>query len=402
MGSPWAVLRTMRVSPWHGYSPTRRFGRRTIMPGGHQPVAVLVGGDAPTRAMLRFLLKDDGCEVIEVAHVGAMASVPADTDVALLVLADGEREEDILAFLVRMRLLSCRPPILVLTHGTGRDLRRRAFAHGVQDVVSLPTSAHDLRERLHAAVGQSTWQNGLRTEVESVRAGGLTLRSSTREVSDGVTWSVRLTRQEAALLKVLMMTPGQLVGSQELLQRIWGESEAGHNNALAVLVRRLRSKLARPGFTHGYVRTVHGRGYVFDARSGQRPAEDASPARGPRVLVVEDDHATAALVAEILQRAGYTVTIGSGAEAPALARTLWPMVILLDLNLPDVHGVEVRRRLRANPRTAGIPVIAFSAGHNLRAHVAAMTADDSLAKPFGIDELLLRVEKWAGPALGHP
>jgi DNA-binding response OmpR family regulator len=169
-----------------------------------------------------------------------------------------------------------------------------------------------------------------------------------------------------------------------------------------VLVRRLRGKLARPGCAHGYVRTVHGRGYVFDARSGQRPTADSSPARGPRVLVVEDDQATAAMVAEILQRAGYTVTISTGVEAPTLARTLWPTVILLDLNLPDVNGVEVRRRLRANPRTAGIPVIAFSAGHNLRAHVAEMTADDYLAKPFGIDELLLRIEKWAGPALGQP
>ena len=373
-----------------------------VQGNGHEPVAVLVGGDAPTRAMLRFLLKDDGCEVIEVAHVGAMASVPADVDVALLVLVDGEREDDLLANLVRLRLLSYRPPILVLTHGTGRDLRRRVFAHGVQDVVSLPTSAHDLRERLRAILGQSTWQSDLRTDVETVRAGGLTLRSSTREVSDGAPWSVRLTRQEAALLRVLMLTPGRLVGYQELLERIWGDREAGHNNALAVLVRRLRSKLARPGFAHGYVRTVHGRGYVFDARSGQRPAEDTRPARGPRVLVVEDDQATAAMVAEILQRAGYTVTISTGAEAPALARTLWPTVILLDLNLPDVHGVEVRRRLRANPRTAGIPVIAFSAGHNLRAHVAEMTADDYLAKPFGIDELLLRIEKWAGPALGHP
>src|SRR5919202_5362575 len=119
MGSPWAVLRTRRVSPWHWYSPTRRFGRRTIMPGGHQPVAVLVGGDAPTRAMLRFLLRDDGCEVIEVANVGAMASVPADADVALLVLVAGEREEELLANLVRLRLLSYRPPVLVLTHGTG-------------------------------------------------------------------------------------------------------------------------------------------------------------------------------------------------------------------------------------------------------------------------------------------
>jgi DNA-binding response OmpR family regulator len=372
------------------------------MQRSHEPVAVLVGGDAPTRAMMRFLLKDDGCEVIEVANMGALAAVPGDIDIALLVLVASEREDEVLANLVRLRLLSYRPPILLLTHGTSRDLRRRAFAHGVQDVVNLPTSAHDLRERLRAILGQGARQDQVRGDVESVRAGGLTLRSASREVSDGVDWSVRLTRREAALLKVLMLTPGQPVDYQELLERIWGAQAAGHTNALAVLVRRLRGKLVRPGFAHGYVRTVHGRGYVFDARSAQRPSQETSPAHGPRVLVVEDDHATANLVAEILQRAGYTVTLGSGAEAPALARTLWPTVILLDLNMPDVHGVEVRRRLRAHPRTASIPVIAFSAGGNLRAHGAELTADDYLAKPFGVDELLLRIEKWAGPAVGAP
>ena len=118
------------------------------MLGGHEPVAVLVGGDAPTRAMLRFLLKDDGCEAIEAANVGAMASIPADADVALLVLVVGEREDDLLANLVRLRLLNYRPPILVLTHGTGRDLRRRAFAHGAQDDIFVrPRREHQLHRR---------------------------------------------------------------------------------------------------------------------------------------------------------------------------------------------------------------------------------------------------------------
>ena len=67
--------------------------------------------------------------------------------------------------------------------------------------------------------------------------------------------------------------------------------------------------------------------------------------------------------------------------------------------MPGMGGVEVRRRLHTEPRTARIPVIALSAGRNLRAHAAEIGADDYLAKPFDLDELLLRIEKWAGPGL---
>ena len=112
--------------------------------------------------------------------------------------------------------------------------------------------------------------------------------------------------------------------------------------------------------------------------------------------MVDDDSATLDMMAETLRMAGYNVTCGVGALAPMPARQTLPAVILLDINMPGMDGIEVRQRLRESPRTAAIPVIALSASGNLRLRAGEMGADDYLAKPFSTDELLLRVEKWAG------
>jgi DNA-binding response OmpR family regulator len=81
---------------------------------------------------------------------------------------------------------------------------------------------------------------------------------------------------------------------------------------------------------------------------------------------------------------------------------------VLDLMMPGMDGMEVRRHLKSNPRTAVIPVIAMSAGSNLLAHAKEMDADDYLAKPFDLAELTLRIQRWVrcapaeSPSLREP
>ena len=115
------------------------------------------------------------------------------------------------------------------------------------------------------------------------------------------------------------------------------------------------------------------------------------------VLVVDDDRLIREVITLALEDSGYTVVTAEGVDALEVATRAGPAVVLLDINMPLIDGVEVRRQLRANPTTAQIPVIALSAATNLRARATEMRADDYLAKPFDIDELLLRVDKWAGP-----
>jgi len=123
---------------------------------------------------------------------------------------------------------------------------------------------------------------------------------------------------------------------------------------------------------------------------------------GPIVLVVEDDDETrAALIRELTTR-GYRV---SGAADGHAALLHWesrrPDVVLLDLGLPDVDGLDIVKRIR---REATTPIVILSARHEERQKVEALErgADDYVTKPFGVDELNARLRvalrRAAGPA----
>ena len=111
------------------------------------------------------------------------------------------------------------------------------------------------------------------------------------------------------------------------------------------------------------------------------------------LLLVDDDEAKRYILATWLRRAGHTVTeVATGEEA--LAHTDGADLVLLDVNLPDMSGFEVCRRIKADPRTASIPVIQVSATAVEvadRAHGLTQGADAYLAEPTEPAELLATV-----------
>jgi two-component system, OmpR family, response regulator len=112
-----------------------------------------------------------------------------------------------------------------------------------------------------------------------------------------------------------------------------------------------------------------------------------------RLVVVEDDDSICELLAAGLRFAGYDVaTTASGREAVALIIQRQPNLVVLDVNLPDVDGFEVCRRLRASGND--VPVIFLTARRDvedLRAGFAG-GGDDYLTKPFSLDELTFRID----------
>ena len=115
---------------------------------------------------------------------------------------------------------------------------------------------------------------------------------------------------------------------------------------------------------------------------------------GP-ILVVDDEEDLLELVDLNLRREGFTtVCAATGREALAAAEAQTPALVVLDLMLPDMSGTEVCRRLRANPRTADVPVIILSAkGEEIDRVVGfEVGADDYVVKAdFSVRELVLRV-----------
>ena len=119
-----------------------------------------------------------------------------------------------------------------------------------------------------------------------------------------------------------------------------------------------------------------------------------SEASAPTVLVVEDDAANRVLLTRLLERAGYRpVTADDGPSGLAAAFELSPDVVLLDVGLPGMDGLEICRRLRADPRTVALPVVLLTGRTSVDDVVAGLDAgaDDFLAKPFNEAELLARL-----------
>jgi len=113
-----------------------------------------------------------------------------------------------------------------------------------------------------------------------------------------------------------------------------------------------------------------------------------------RILIVEDDPDIAELVGRYLDKAGFvTERAASGREALQTIAVRPPGLMVLDLMLPHVDGLEVCRQIRANEATAAIPIIMLTARAEESERIVGLElgADDYLAKPFSPNELVARV-----------
>jgi CheY-like chemotaxis protein len=127
--------------------------------------------------------------------------------------------------------------------------------------------------------------------------------------------------------------------------------------------------------------------------AGSQPESGDDGTRG-HVLVVEDDLIIADLIDQILRFENFRVShVVDGRSAVQFVAEERPDLILMDLMLPVMGGVEASRLIKAsdNGHVASIPVVAMSAGVNLRAAADDLPVDGVLAKPFDIDELLATV-----------
>jgi two-component system response regulator MprA len=110
-----------------------------------------------------------------------------------------------------------------------------------------------------------------------------------------------------------------------------------------------------------------------------------------RILVVDDDPEIVSFLKRGLTFEGYTVeTAGDGAEALAKIREREPDLVILDVMMPGIDGIEVARRLR---QASAIPILMLTAKGTVADRVAGLDsgADDYLVKPFAFDELLARM-----------
>jgi two-component system response regulator MprA len=120
--------------------------------------------------------------------------------------------------------------------------------------------------------------------------------------------------------------------------------------------------------------------------------EESTAERHIRILVVDDDPEIVSFVKRGLIYEGYSVdTAGDGTEALAKARQNEPDLVLLDIMMPGLDGIEVSKRLR---QAGSVPILMLTAKGTVADKVAGLEsgADDYLVKPFAFDELLARIK----------
>ncbi len=113
----------------------------------------------------------------------------------------------------------------------------------------------------------------------------------------------------------------------------------------------------------------------------------------PRILVADDDRLMRALLSDTLESVGYTVVVAAnGEEALMRVRADLPDLILLDILMPKLNGIQVAKELKSDPATSGIPIIMVT---SLRGTPAATVsrAEAYLQKPVDLRDLLSRVDR---------
>jgi CheY-like chemotaxis protein len=115
-----------------------------------------------------------------------------------------------------------------------------------------------------------------------------------------------------------------------------------------------------------------------------------------RVLVVDDSHDSRQMYTDCLRDAGWELeAVADGDEALAIAASFAPNVIVMDLAMPGVDGLEATRRLKKDARTSHVPIVALTA-YASRAHEAlAAGCAEFLTKPCGAQDLVAVLEQVA-------
>jgi two-component system cell cycle response regulator DivK len=119
------------------------------------------------------------------------------------------------------------------------------------------------------------------------------------------------------------------------------------------------------------------------------------------ILIVEDNEKNMKLARDILRAKGYAVLEAvNGLDGVALALQHQPDLVLMDIQLPDINGIEAFERIRANAATAKVPVVAFTASVtvNDRSRIGDAGFDGFLGKPINLKEFLETVRRMLGEA----
>lgn len=116
------------------------------------------------------------------------------------------------------------------------------------------------------------------------------------------------------------------------------------------------------------------------------------------ILAVDDDPDILEALDLLLEDEGYRIILATdGKSAQRSIQRQTPDLVLLDIRLPDINGIDLAKEMKKNKNTQDIPIILFSANYNIKKSDVAH-ADDFISKPFDIDDLTGRIKRVIKPS----
>jgi two-component system, OmpR family, response regulator len=298
-----------------------------------------------------------------------------------------------------LRARGVRSPVPFLSARDGVTDCESGFHAGGDDYLTKPFALAELLVRVHALVR--------RADPPALRGRqGLVLDPAEHAIV-GDDAHIALTPTEFRLLATLAARPGRLVRRSSLRAAGWPEGAIVHDNTLDAYVARIRRKLREAGAADA-IATTRGVGYRLASielvghaepamrRASSEPHRMSGDSRPMKVLIVDDEVKLATLVRRGLQEEGMVADIaGRGEDALRLLAATAYDAIVLDVMLPGIDGFEVCRRLREDGVWS--PVIMLTARDAIEDRVTGLDggADDYLAKPFSLAELVARLRGLA-------
>lgn len=221
---------------------------------------LVVEDDAPLRRALRTSLRARDIDVLEAASGEEALVVAADRRPDLVLLDLGLPGIDGLETISRLRSFT-DVPVIVLTVRERASDKVAALDAGADDYVTKPFDTDELLARVRAALRRSP---RTATGPTIVTIDDLEIDLARRRVTRAGE-PLRLTKNELALLQVLVTNPGKLLGHEFLLREVWGRGYATESNYLRVYVRQLRKKLDDDAANPRLILTEPGIGYRWIA-----------------------------------------------------------------------------------------------------------------------------------------
>ncbi|MEO7909012.1 MAG: response regulator [Roseiflexaceae bacterium] len=373
---------------------------------------LLVVDDSPDIATLLLLAFHVDGYAVDTAASGEQAlDLAAVHEYDVVILDLGLPDMDGLDVCRRLRADLPRLLIIILTARAEVEQRVAGLDAGADDYLTKPFDYEELCARVRALL-----RRDLRVREPLLQCGELMLDPAARTVSQGHHW-LTLTRKEFGILEYLLRRRGEVVSQEELLEHVWNAESNPFTNTVRVHVNALRRKLGDTAAMPLYIRTVVGAGYCLDdfARGSPNLTETLSPteyassttsleadyrrkamstrtwadqiADAPRLLIVDDAPDITQLLVVFFHQAGYNALAAyDGRAALDLFRREPPNLVILDLGLPDIDGLEVCQQIR---QESSVPVLMLTKRGTIEDRVQgyAAGADAYLVKPFLVEEV---------------